>query len=528
LAGLRRYHPFAASMPRSTTKPLSSDEAATLSDILLSRARTDADRVVFAERDHSLTYRQLLEDAAALAAGLADAGIRSGDRVAISMSAGLDFVRSFWALQLLGAISCALNPSAPAPTTVQRSLRVRPALLLTDSDDVAREAARCGVRTLTFALIPRVARSYPRHDRTSEDIAVLQPTSGTSGESRTAMIRHRNIVASLSGGVSAIGFSPDDVFVAWVPPWHDLGLMRFVAGTPYFGARTHIVPPAIQTIPEWFQTMSRERATITGAPDFAWRLALRFVDPATVDLTSLRNATNGGEPVRLGTISAFEETFGLKGAMLPGYGLAEATLGVTCLLPVEAIRTDGHGNVSCGRALPGIELRCDEQSGEVLIRGDLVFAGYFDAEDATSEVLRDGWLHTGDVGHLDSDGHLYILGRRRAMLKRGGAVLAPRELEEAAQRIAGVRIAAAVGLATESSTEQIVMAIEVDPKSDASSVAREVGRSIRDVVGFEPDRVIVLRKGTIPMTYNGKLRHGVLRAALADGTLEQAGAIVTS
>ena len=509
-------------------RPLPSDDFATLSDILLSRGRTVTERVVFAERGSSLTFGQLLDDAKGLAAGLADAGVRSGDRVAISMGAGLDFTRTFWAVQLLGAISCALNPSAPAPTTVQRALRARPAMLVTDSDAVAVEAALSGARCLTFARIPRVARSYPRHDRTSDDIAVLQPTSGTSGESRIAMIRHRNIFTSLLGGVTAIGFGPDDVFVAWVPPWHDLGLVRFMAGTPYFGARTHIVPPAIQTIPEWFQTMSRERATVTGAPDFAWRLALRFVDPSTVDLSCLRDVTNGGEPVRLSTITAFEQTFGLSGAMLPGYGLAEATLGVTCLLPGEAVRTDAHGNVSCGRALPTVALRCDEENGEILVQGDLVFAGYFDAEEATRETLRDGWLHTGDIGHIDSDGHLYVLGRKRAMLKRGGAVLAPRELEEAAQRIAGVRIAAAVGLATLTSTEQIVMAIEIDQKDDPGSVARDVGQAIRDVVGFEPDRVVVMRKGTIPMTYNGKLRHDVLRAALADGTLESAGAILTS
>lgn len=508
------------------TTVLSSNDVVTLSDVLVLRARTDPGRVVFAERERSLTYGQLFEEAGALASGLADLGVRSGDRVALSMGAGLDFVRAFWAVQLLGGISCALNPAAPAPTIVQRALRVRPALLLTDSANVSLEAARSGLRGLTFAEIPRVARSYPRHDRTSEDIAVLQPTSGTSGESRTAMIRHRNLFTSLGGGVSAIGFNPEDIFVAWVPPWHDLGLVRFMAGTAFFGARTHIVQPAIQTIPEWFQTMARERATITGAPDFAWRLALRFVDPASVDLSSLRDVTNGGEPVRLSTVTAFEETFDLKGAMLPGYGLAEATLGVTCLLPGEAIRTDDHGNVSCGRALPAVDLRCDKQSGEILVRGDLVFAGYFDAEEATGETLRDGWLHTGDVGHLDSAGHLYILGRKRAMLKRGGAVLAPREFEEAAQRVAGVRIAAAVGLETETSTEQIVMAIEVDPRDDAASVAREVGRSIRELVGFEPDRVVVMKKGTIPMTYNGKLRHDVLRAGLADGTLERAGAIL--
>lgn len=511
--------------------PLFDVQPVTVSDILISRAATDSDRVVFAEGEARLTYRQLLEEARTLAAGLFDAGLRAGDRAALSMAAGLDFVRAFWALQLLGVTSCALNPYVPAPTSVRRAARVRPAMLITDSAEVAREASSAAMRSLVFRDIPRVQRAVPAFPADVESIAILQPTSGTSGESRTAMIRHRNVIACLASAVEALRFGPHDVFVAWVPPWHDLGLIRFVVGTVYYGGRTHIVQPAIQTIPEWFQTMSRERATVTGAPDFAWRLASRFVDPHSVDLTSLRDATNGGEPVRRSTVELFEETFGIQSAMLPGYGLAEVTLGATCLLPGERQRVDAHGNVSCGRALPDVELRIDGehgQPGEILLRGPLVFAGYFDAEEATREVLRDGWLHTGDVGQLDSDGHLYVLGRKRAMLKRGGAVLAPRELEEAAQQIEGVKIAAAVGLSSETATEGIVVVIETGERDDGSRIAAEVAQSIRATLGFAPERVVVLKKGTIPRTYNGKLRHDALRIALADGTFERAGAIVAS
>jgi acyl-CoA synthetase (AMP-forming)/AMP-acid ligase II len=373
----------------------------------------------------------------------------------------------------------------------------------------------CGSNAAAFKAAALPPPSKP------QDVAVLQPTSGTSGESRTAMIRHRNILASVRGAVEALGFGPHDVFVAWVPPWHDLGLVRFMVGSVYFGAPCHIVQPAISTIPEWLATISRVRGTVTGAPDFAWRLAARLVDPKTVDLSSLKDATNGGEPVRLSTVTAFEQTFGLRNVMRPGYGLAEATLGVTVLRRGEPVRVDPRGNVSNGTALPEVEIRIDPD-GEILVRGGLVFAGYFDAEEATNAILRDGWLHTGDIGHLDDDGHLYVLGRKRAMLKRGGAILAPRELEEAAQEVDAVKIAAAVGLPTDEGTEEVVVVVEVEADEDATRVAADVAQSIKRALGFAPERVVVLRPRSIPRTYNGKLRHDALRNALASGTFADA------
>jgi fatty-acyl-CoA synthase len=471
-----------------------------LSGILASRAASAPGKLAFAMREESLTYEELREETDLLAGGLYELGVRPGDRVALLLDAGLDFVRMFWAVQRLGATSVALNPLIPEATALRRAQRVRPKLIVRDAQQIPRGAP------------PAAADVSP------EDFAFLQPTSGTSGESRAVMIRHRNIVAVLAASVEAMGIVESDVLVSWVPPWHDLGLVRFIIGTVFYGATCHIVPPAIQTIPEWLETISAHRGTISGAPDFAIRLAARLVKRGKVDLSSLRYITNGGEAVRLTTIEAFEQRFGVPGVVLPGYGLAEATLGVTTTRPGERVRTDARGNVSCGRPLPDVEVRVADD-GELLVRGPGVFAGYFEAEEATMATLRDGWLYTGDVGHQDEQGNVYVLGRRKAMLKRGGAAIAPRELEEAAQEVAGVKVAAAIGAPTKS-TEEIVIVVEAEVEGEP--LAAEVSQAIRRVIGFAPQRVLVVKPRTILRTYNGKIRHDALRTALIDGALDAA------
>ena len=463
-----------------------------LVDVLTQRAAAQPDALAYAHDGEHITYAQLFEDAGALASGLMQAGVRVGDRVALLMPAGLDWMRAFWAIQRAGAVSCAFNPYVPAETSGRRAARVRPVLILTALDD-----------------LPRGVKHPPRPDVGPESLAFLQPTSGTSGESRAVMILQRNIISVMQSP----RIDPADVLVSWVPPWHDLGLVRFVIGTIFHGASCHIVTPSIQTIPRWLETLTRVRGTISGAPDFAYRLAARLVDPRGVDLSSVHWMTNGGEPVRQSTIEAFEARFGGRRMICPGYGLAEATLGVAFTRPEDPIRVDDRGNVSCGKPLPGVEIRIDD--GEILVRGDGVFAGYFDAPEATAETLRDGWLHTGDIGHLGSEGELYVLGRRRAMLKRGGAALAPRELEEAAQNVEGVRVAAAIGMPRGDATEEIVLAIEIDPRVDGDAIRAAVAQEMRRTIGFAPERVIVMAPKSIPRTHNGKIRHDALRAQLS-------------
>jgi acyl-CoA synthetase (AMP-forming)/AMP-acid ligase II len=344
------------------------------------------------------------------------------------------------------------------------------------------------------------------------------------------MIRHRNVLAFLRASRDQGHVTRDDVLVSWVPPWHDLGLVRFVIGSVYHGAPCHIVQPAVSTIPEWLATVSRTRGTVTGAPDFCYYLATRMVDPASVDLSSLRFATNGGEPVRRSTIEQFERRFGLSGAVLPGYGLAEATLGVTTHLPGSPLVVDARGNVSCGAPLPGLEVRVEGDAsalGEIRVRGDFVFAGYFDSIDETQESMRDGWLHTGDIGYLDREGRLYVLGRQRAMIKRGGVVVAPRELEEAAQQVDGVRLAAAVSVPADSAvTEMITVVVEAD-RSDArhaDALRSAVSRAIVARLGFAAGQVVVVPPRTVPRTANGKVRHDRVRTLVLDGFTDSAAA----
>ncbi len=491
----------------------------TLSFILARRAAAHPDKLAFADGNRRLSYAQLNEDANALAAGLAGLGTGPGDRVALVLPAGLDFIRCFWAVQRLGAASCALNPGTPLQTIASRAARVRPRAIVS-----------------TIAEIPRGGAPLPPLPTDPEALAFLQPTSGTIGESRTVLIRQRNVLAVLQASEDSLRIGENDVLVSWVPPWHDLGLVRFVIGTVYGGASCHIVPPAVGTIPRWLETVSEVRGTITGAPDFAWRLAARMTDSARVDLSSLRYASNGGEPVRRSTVEAFGSRFGLRGVLCPAYGLAEATLGVTTTLPGETLRTDEHGNVCCGAPFPGVEVRIAESrgtgvggdTGEILVRGPGVFDGYFEETDPGADPVRGGWLHTGDIGRLDGGG-LYVLGRRRAMLKRGGAILAPRELEEAAQEVEGVRLASAVGIAgPDLASEEIVVAVEIDRAEPevARKIADAVADAVRRTIGFNPERVVVLAPRSIPRTYNGKIRHDALRAELSNGALERRGAVV--
>jgi acyl-CoA synthetase (AMP-forming)/AMP-acid ligase II len=278
----------------------------------------------------------------------------------------------------------------------------------------------------------------------------------------------------------------------------------------------------VRTIPEWLATIERVSGTVTGGPNFAFRLAQRMVDPASVDVGSLRNAGNGGEPVRLSSVVGFEEAFDVPDTVRPGYGLAEATLGVVANSPGEPQFADARGKFALGGPRKGVDISVDgdlDNPGEILLRGGAIFAGYFDAPEDTASALKDGWLHTGDVGYL-RDGSLYVLGRRRAMIKRGGAVIAPRELEEVAEEVEGVRIAAAIGLPDAAgTTEAPVVAVEhaAAGSSDEAAVARVVSRRLAASIGFAPERVVVLPRRSIPRTESGKIRHGRLRELLEAG-----------
>ena len=213
------------------TQPPADTKTATLDAVLAERAAVHPHALAFAHDAERITYRELHEQAGALAAGLVRMGIRPGDRVALFVPAGLDFARCFWAVQLAGAVSVAFNPYTPAVTAVRRASRVRPSLTLLwrIDDEFAREASSLGLRCIALEDVPRAGNAL-RIEVDPEAFAFFQPTSGTTGESRAVMIRHRNVMAVLRAYRQAYYVDTKDVMVSWVPPWHDLGLVRFMIG----------------------------------------------------------------------------------------------------------------------------------------------------------------------------------------------------------------------------------------------------------------------------------------------------------
>jgi acyl-CoA synthetase (AMP-forming)/AMP-acid ligase II len=476
-----------------------------LRDVLVERARQDPDRLAYQYGEEQLTFGDLAARAAERAAALAQSGIKQGDRIALVMTPGMDVIEMFWATQLVGAAPCIFNPSIPHHALKSRVAVIAPHLVVTD--EIAVDMAQ-----------PPISVTDP--EISSDDVAYFQLTSGTSGNPRAAVIHQRHVLAYLDARDNDRDLSRDDVLVNWMPMWHDFGLVAFVIAATYFVASCYMLEPTTAALPDWLATIGAVGGTQTGGPDFAYKLACRLVDPGRVDLSSLRIAWTGAEPVRWPTIQQFEDRFDIPNVMMPAYGLAEATLGVSGHLPGDNGVVDARGNVSCGWPFPGMEVRAGtsvDSPSEILVRSDWVFAGYFQAIDETSEKLRNGWLHTGDTGYLDKEGRLFVLGRRDTMIKRAGSVIAPRELEEAAQTVTGVRIAAAISTERQGRDELIVV-VETRELESAESIIELVSSAIHAAMGFSPHRVLVVDPHSIPRSGNGKIRYGLLKSTINEGT----------
>lgn len=530
----RRLFAKKCNHPPQTVDSMNDLPVTTLVEAITWRAAQTPDAVAYEFESRQISYEQLRDDVWRIGSALAVTGLHPGDRCAVLLPTGLDFVRTLFAIQAAGAVPLAINPELPPPFLISR-------LEATGCSRAILPASRQEAFGIHPAIQFQTLEALEQHSREDwsapqvrpDDAALLAATSGTSGEHRTAMLLHRNLMASVRSSSIRLQIQPADVLVNWAPLYHGLGLMRFLFGGLYFGCPVYLVSPALLHLRRWLETITRVRATITGAPDFGYRVAAELVKPEGIDLSSLRYAMNSGEPIRPTTIERFEHKFGVPGVIRPGYGLSEAN-GVTNMAAGEALRVDATGNISCGRAADGLQLEIvDEQGnraspgmpGEIRLSGEQVFAGYCDDEAATREKLRDGWLYTGDIGHLDSDGHLYIRGRKRAIIKRGGAMIVPRDIEEPAERVRGVLAAAAIGVDRSSlGIEDLVVVVEVEPEHaqaefERQRVLQEVVEAISRARGLTPNVVNVVPRGTIPRTPNGKLRHEELKRIFLEGKL---------
>ncbi len=521
--------------------------AVTLLEVLESRARETPELSAFVYDDTAHSFGALWQRAGWFAACLLNQGVTAGDRIVLALPNAPDFFTVFYGSQRAGAVPVPLFPGA-GPARLAAIAAQADANII-----VVAPAARDGLKEVladrpeqsnTVVLIPDIGADTPPVAAlptvAADDLCFIQYTSGSTGDPKGVQLSHANVLANIKQLIAGMRITKEDVFVTWLPLYHDMGLILMSMVPFYLGARLILLPTRLTNAQAWLDAIQTHHGTVTAAPDFAYRFLLRHLkDPGRFDLHSLRVALNAAEPVRAQTILDFERMFGLEHVMIAGYGLAEASCGVSTGVPGTPVQVDDRGCVAIGPPFPGIEIRIDcadaaqDPAGEILVRSAATTRGYYNNPAATEELLTDdGFMRTGDLGYLDDAGYLYVVSRRKDIIIQGGRNIAPAEIEEVTDAAPFVRYTAAVGIDPGGlAGEQVYLFAELragaarDEQGLPAMTADLVQRFLRHF-GFRPGRVYLLAPHTIPRTPNGKLQHGRLRQRYLDGSLRSAGGIL--
>jgi fatty-acyl-CoA synthase len=521
-------------------------------------------------RSSRLPYSALLREALDIAGALRARGLSPGDRVAVVIPEVGDFIRAFFGITVGGLVPVALCPPAHAGDLATFARQSRHILLagrvtaVITSEGVAPLLDAAGIAGLAVLSIDTLRSSPPMAEpaRPSPSApALLQFTSGSTAAPKGVVLTHANLAANIQAiaGPHGIAARPTDIGVSWLPLYHDMGLIGMLLTAVYARADAVLMSPVLflKRPTAWLEAISTHRGTVSFAPNFAYELCLRRVKPSQIDaleLSSWRIAGCGAEPIRSDTLRAFADRFARAGfraaSFMTSYGLAEHSLAVAFdeggihedVVDAErlvreslAVRaSDASAAVvrlaSCGRALPGHDLRivddegrplAERQVGSIVVRGPSVMQGYFEDAEATADALRSGWLHTGDLGYL-AGGRLFVCGRTKDLIIRQGRKYHPPDLESAIADLPGVRPSGVVvfGINRLLDGDEVVAVVEARASLTAADVADRVRRRVRETAGLEIDRVLVTPPGTIPRTTSGKVRRAEARDRLMAGTLE--------
>jgi 1-acyl-sn-glycerol-3-phosphate acyltransferase len=522
-----------------------------------------------------ISYGHLWERAGAIAAGLAERHLEVGERVAVMLRTEAAFFEVFFGVLLAGGIPVPIYPPV-RPDQLEEYARRQTGILrnaearwLVTFPAALRVAALlhprlpCLTEVLTADALARDDGAPPAVRPAASDPALIQYTSGSTGEPKGVLLTHANLLANITGIGAAIDLRPDDVGVSWLPLYHDMGLIGTWLTALYFGIPVAILSPlAFLARPaRWLWTLHAHRATVSPAPNFAFELCVRRIDDSELeglDLSAWRLAFNGSEAVSPDTIERFTRRFRAYGfrpeAMCPVYGLAESSVALTVspigrgprvdrivrerfqarreALPAAADAPNPLRFVACGRPLAGHEVRVVDSAGRALpdrlegrieFRGPSVTAGYFRRPDATRAAMRDGWMDSGDLGYF-ADGELFITGRQKDLIIKAGRNLYPEEVEEVVGDIAGIRkgCVAAFGVPDPNAgTERLVVVAETRAEAAERRAALQAAVVDRVVatLGLPPDAVLIAPPRSVLKTSSGKIRRRATREAYLDGTL---------
>ncbi len=398
------------------------------------------------------TGAELADTSAAVAGRLAAAGLTRGDRVLVSADPSVQLVIAHIACLRAGLVVVPANTAYTAPELGHLVGDAQPRLAIVDSDERAGwlRAADPSLRVIGVDVGLADGPPPPLDASSANDPALIGYTSGTTGRPKGAVLSHGNLLASVEALLLAWRWTAEDRLVLALPLFHMHGLGVGLHGTLAAGASAVLVP---RFSPDAvLDAAAAHRATLFfGVPTMYTRLV---ESPRAAELSALRLCVSGSAPLPADLHRAFEAASGQR--VLERYGMTETAMLVSN--PYDGERRPG----TVGFPLPGVEVRLSDDRGEILVRGPNVFAGYLDRPEATAEAFdSDGFFRTGDLGQLDADGYLAIVGRAKELIISGGYNVYPREVEDALRGHHAVRDAAVVGRADPQWGEAVTAYVEV-------------------------------------------------------------------
>jgi long-chain acyl-CoA synthetase len=503
-----------------------------LASILTETALAAPDAPVHRFMGTTTTYGQLDEQSGRFAAGLREAGLEPGDVVALQLPNLPPFLTAYFGALKAGMVVLPLNPLLMAPE-LEYHLGDSSAKLLIGFEGMHAEASKACERLgiplylVSFgaaplpedaqpfsALLSGSALDLPGGEvlpRGSEDTAVLIYTSGTTGKPKGAELTHFQLYMNCTIAGQLFGYRSEDVTLAVLPFFHVFGLSSVINVAVRYGGCLSIVPRF--QVSDVLDIIERDRCTVLGGvPTMLHALAQQ--DLAGRDLSALRVAVSGGASLPEDIMRTFEGKYGIE--VLEGYGMSETASSCSFNRPGD------RRVLSIGKPMWGVTMRVVDASdqplppgrenvGEILIRGHNVMKGYLGRPEATAEALRGGWLHSGDLGYVDSDGFYFIVDRAKDLVIRGGFNVYPREIEEVLYAHPAIAEAAVIGKPDERLGEEVVAVVSLGPGCELSS---------EEVIAYCRERLAAYKyprevrfMAELPKGPSGK----ILKSALRDG-----------
>ncbi|MGF1703000.1 AMP-binding protein [Photobacterium makurazakiensis] len=528
-----------------------------------------------ANETQTISYQRLRDKAQNVAKGLISHGIEPGDTVAIMLPTSNDYFYCFFGILYARAIPVPIYPPARLSQLedhLQRHAKIlqnaEAKLLITVTEakplsHLLRLQVPSMSSVVTFNELHQHNTPVYVGNAATNDIAFLQYTSGSTGVPKGVMLTHANLLANIRAMGKAVRASPDDVFISWLPVYHDMGLIGAWLGSLYHAMPLVIMSPlAFLSQPHrWLWAIHRHNGTLSPAPNFAYELCLNKIadsDLEGLDLNRWRLSWNGAEPISPQTMARFTARFSQYGfrpeTMSPVYGLAESSVGLTFPAHsrpprIETVQRkvmmrsgtavaarDGEADtlqlVGLGLPLLGHQIRIvdalgnelpERQEGELEFKGPSSTSGYYHDPQKTTELYHDGWLKTGDRA-LTMEGELFLTGRIKDIIIKAGRNIYPHELEAAISQLPDVRkgcIAAIAADNPQTGTEQLVVLAE--SKLINTDEQQQLRQQIQDLainlLGIPVDDIVICPAHTVPKTSSGKIRRSACKTLYQDHNL---------